>query len=349
MPERVRRHDAVDLLSRSIQQQGAVAVANSPAGLQAGCRQVECAINGLGERAGDASLQEMVMMLHTRAPYLGLATGIDTTEIARTSRLVSRLTGYPVQPNKAIVGRNAFAHESGIRQDGVLMERTTYEIMEATMVGLLGATSARDGRRAHTRRRGDVGSFTGDGPIDAIFHAINAATGVDARLREFRIGAVTGGQDALGETRSCSRLAESSDRARESRPTSLTPPGARTSARCQTRYGDSGFRPRQKRRPSRRPSRQPPTPVVAERRQSTTGSPNSQRGASRVLARLRTRLETFIRTAAQLPGGSSRDAFRADIARPVAQRSGYFMTRIVSRSGSAGSGSTIPASNPLRR
>jgi 2-isopropylmalate synthase len=256
-----------------------VAVANSLAGLQAGCRQVECAINGLGERAGNASLEEIVMLLHTRAPYLGLTTGIDTTEIARTSRLVSRLTGYPVQPNKAIVGRNAFAHESGIHQDGVLKERTTYEIMDATSIGLeansivLGKHSGRHALKqalselgfdvsgqtlntafkrfkeiadkkkqvtamdlealvtddlrdeiagyqlewfdveASSRRpphatvgvrspdgEEAAGSFTGDGPIDAIFHAINAATGVDARLREFRIDAVTAGQDALGET-----------------------------------------------------------------------------------------------------------------------------------------------------
>ena len=113
-----------------------LAVANSLAGVQAGCRQVECAINGIGERAGNASLEEIVMLLHTREPALGLWTGIETTEIARTSRLVSRLTGYPVQPNKAIVGRNAFAHEAGIHQDGVLKERATYEIMDATTVGL---------------------------------------------------------------------------------------------------------------------------------------------------------------------------------------------------------------------
>ena len=113
-----------------------LAVANSLAGIEAGCRQVECAINGIGERAGNASLEEIVMLLRTREPSLGLWTGIDTTEIARTSRLVSRLTGYPVQPNKAIVGRNAFAHEAGIHQDGVLKERTTYEIMDATTVGL---------------------------------------------------------------------------------------------------------------------------------------------------------------------------------------------------------------------
>src|SRR5215217_1235211 len=113
-----------------------VAVANSFAGVVAGCRQVECAINGIGERAGNASLEEIVMLLHVREAAHGLWTGVDTREIARTSRMVSRLTGYQVQPNKAIVGRNAFAHESGIHQDGVLKERTTYEIMDATTIGL---------------------------------------------------------------------------------------------------------------------------------------------------------------------------------------------------------------------
>jgi 2-isopropylmalate synthase len=113
-----------------------LAVANSFAGLQAGARQVECAINGIGERAGNASLEEIVMLLRTREADIGFATGVNTREIARTSRMISRLTGYPVQPNKAIVGRNAFAHESGIHQDGVLKERTTFEIMDATTVGL---------------------------------------------------------------------------------------------------------------------------------------------------------------------------------------------------------------------
>src|ERR671917_219019 len=108
-----------------------LAVANSFAGVQAGARQVECAINGIGERAGNASLEEIVMLLRTREAAVGLRTGVNTREIARTSRLVSRLTGYTVQPNKAIVGRNAFAHEAGIHQDGVLKERTTYEIMDA--------------------------------------------------------------------------------------------------------------------------------------------------------------------------------------------------------------------------
>ena len=102
-----------------------LAVANSFAGLNAGARQVECAINGLGERAGNASLEEIVMLLRTREADIGFTTGINTREIARASRMVSRLTGYSVQPNKAVVGRNAFQHESGIHQDGVLKERST--------------------------------------------------------------------------------------------------------------------------------------------------------------------------------------------------------------------------------
>src|SRR5206468_408868 len=115
-----------------------LAVANSFAGVLAGARQVECAINGIGERAGNASLEEIVMLLHTRRDAIGLTTDVNTRELARTSRLVSRLTGYVVQPNKAVVGRNAFAHESGIHQDGVLKERSTYEIMDARTVGLEG-------------------------------------------------------------------------------------------------------------------------------------------------------------------------------------------------------------------
>ena len=113
-----------------------LAVANSYAGVLAGARQVECAINGIGERAGNCSLEEIVMLLRTRGELHGYEVGTLTPEISRTSRLVSRLTGYPVQPNKAIVGRNAFAHESGIHQDGVLKERTTFEIMDPVDVGL---------------------------------------------------------------------------------------------------------------------------------------------------------------------------------------------------------------------
>ncbi|TML91881.1 MAG: 2-isopropylmalate synthase [Actinobacteria bacterium] len=116
-----------------------LAVANSLAGIQAGARQVEVCVNGLGERAGNAALEEVVMALKIRPDQFdGLETGVRTEELARTSRLVSRLTGYPIQYNKAVVGRNAFAHESGIHQHGVLAERTTYEIIDAASVGQTG-------------------------------------------------------------------------------------------------------------------------------------------------------------------------------------------------------------------
>ncbi len=112
-----------------------MAVANSLAAIQAGARQIECTINGLGERAGNASLEEIVMALKVRHDLFGLETGVDTAQIVPTSKLVSTITGYPVQPNKAIVGANAFSHESGIHQDGVLKHRETYEIMSAESVG----------------------------------------------------------------------------------------------------------------------------------------------------------------------------------------------------------------------
>jgi len=112
-----------------------MAVANSLAAVQNGARQVECTINGLGERAGNASLEEIVMAVKTRKDIFNLETKINTEQIVTTSKLVSSITGYPVQPNKAIVGANAFAHESGIHQDGVLKHRETYEIMRAQDVG----------------------------------------------------------------------------------------------------------------------------------------------------------------------------------------------------------------------
>jgi 2-isopropylmalate synthase len=117
-----------------------LATANSLAALRAGARQVEVCVNGIGERAGNAALEEVVMALRTHAPTLGYETGIDTREITRTSKLVSMLSGYPVQKNKSVVGANAFSHESGIHQHGVLMERTTYEIMNPEDVGLTGNT-----------------------------------------------------------------------------------------------------------------------------------------------------------------------------------------------------------------
>jgi 2-isopropylmalate synthase len=255
-----------------------LAVANSYAGLLAGARQVECAVNGIGERAGNCSLEEIAMLVGVREDVHGLTTGINTREIARTSRMVSRLTGYAIQPNKAIVGRNAFAHESGIHQDGVLKERSTYEIMDATEVGLesnsivLGKHSGRHALKdaleqlgfkvegnalnsafkafkevadrkkqvtaldleaivseemresssshelasfeveagSHHEPRAQVGvtlpsgetvvgESGGDGPIDAVFRAIQAATGTESELRQYTVDAVTGGEDALGE------------------------------------------------------------------------------------------------------------------------------------------------------
>lgn len=112
-----------------------MAVANSLAAVLSGARQVECTINGLGERAGNASLEEVVMAVKTRSDLFPVQTRIDTTQIVPASKLVSQITGYPVQPNKAVVGANAFAHESGIHQDGVLKHRETYEIMRAEDVG----------------------------------------------------------------------------------------------------------------------------------------------------------------------------------------------------------------------
>jgi len=113
-----------------------LAVANSLAAVKAGARQIECTINGIGERAGNAAMEEVVMALRTRADYFdGIDTGIRAEELGRASKLVSRLTGYPVQYNKAVVGRNAFAHESGIHQHGVLTNRETYEIMDPAAVG----------------------------------------------------------------------------------------------------------------------------------------------------------------------------------------------------------------------
>ena len=137
-----------------------LAVANSLAAVQAGARQIECTINGLGERAGNASLEEIVMAVRTRADAFEVETGIDPQFIVPTSRLVSTVTGFPVQPNKAIVGKNAFAHESGIHQDGVLKHRETYEIMKAQDVGwhtnsiVLGKHSGRNAFRTRLQELG---------------------------------------------------------------------------------------------------------------------------------------------------------------------------------------------------
>lgn len=142
-----------------------LAVANSLAAVMNGARQVECTINGLGERAGNAALEEIVMAVRTRQDYFPCDTRIDTTQIVPASKLVSGITGFPVQPNKAIVGANAFAHESGIHQDGVLKHRETYEIMRAEDVGwganklLLGKHSGRNAFRSRLQELGiDIAS-----------------------------------------------------------------------------------------------------------------------------------------------------------------------------------------------
>jgi 2-isopropylmalate synthase len=255
-----------------------LAVANSLAACEVGARQVECTINGIGERAGNAALEEIVMALKTRHDYYGLTTGIKAERLYPVSRMVSTITGLAVQRNKAIVGRNAFAHEAGIHQDGMLKERSTYEIMRPEEVGVpktdlvLGKHSGRHALRDRVEELGYhltdaqleilfddfkaladkkkevydedlvvliekhiqdvpahwqlVGLHTtagtsvlptatvqirrpdgiivqdaaiGDGPVDAIFKAVERVTGIAANLREFAVRGVTEGKDAQGE------------------------------------------------------------------------------------------------------------------------------------------------------
>ena len=143
-----------------------LATANSIAAVSNGARQIECTINGIGERAGNASLEEVVMILKTRKDVLGLDTGVNTTEIYPASRLVSSITGIMVQPNKAIVGDNAFAHESGIHQDGLLKDKETYEIMRPESVGISRSTlvlGKHSGRHAFRSRLKELGyDLTGE-------------------------------------------------------------------------------------------------------------------------------------------------------------------------------------------
>ena len=255
-----------------------LAVANSLAAIQAGARQVECTINGIGERAGNCALEEVVMALRTRKDHFAVSTGIDTQRICSVSQLVSRVTGFHVQRNKAIVGENAFAHEAGIHQHGMLQCQETYEIMRPEDVGVrgnqlvLGKHSGRHAFRAWMEERGFdlsadrfekaftafktladkkkhiyeadllalvdgelqtlAGPWTivsahtssgtestpsasvclkdeagvrveeaacGDGPVDALFKAIERATGVRALLRNYEIHSLSAGRDAQGE------------------------------------------------------------------------------------------------------------------------------------------------------
>ncbi len=149
-----------------------LAVANSLRAVQAGARQVECTVNGIGERAGNAALEEIVMAIRTRADLLPYRTGIDTTQIMRASRLVSAITGFAVQPNKAIVGANAFAHESGIHQDGVLKHAQTYEIMRPEDVGLVKSSlvlGKHSGRHAFRKKLEELGYRLGDNALNEAF------------------------------------------------------------------------------------------------------------------------------------------------------------------------------------
>ena len=257
-----------------------LAVANSLAGVQAGARQIECTINGIGERAGNASLEEVVMALRVRKDRFSIDSGVDATRLTTASKLVSTYSGFPVQPNKAIVGRNAFRHEAGIHQDGVLKRSDTYEIMNPADVGQdgetirLGRHSGRHGLFSRLQKMGYVvkederdevyqrfvaiadrkkevfdedlmhivgmvhtqapaqhyrleqfevivGSearpeatvtlaigkdqerktdkATGDGPVDAIYRAIEHVIGTPFELKSYTIRSITEGQDALGE------------------------------------------------------------------------------------------------------------------------------------------------------
>jgi 2-isopropylmalate synthase len=149
-----------------------MATANALAGVKAGARQVECTVNGIGERAGNTALEEVVMALRQRSAYFGADTKIDAHGITRASRLVSKITGIPVQPNKAIVGANAFAHSSGIHQDGVLKERSTYEIIDPADVGVGGSSivlSARSGRHALKHRLGELDIEINDAEFEEVY------------------------------------------------------------------------------------------------------------------------------------------------------------------------------------
>jgi len=147
-----------------------LATANAKAGIMAGARRVECTVNGIGERAGNTSLEEIVMLLRVRKARLGFETGVNTTEITRTSRLIAELTGTPVQPNKAVVGANAFAHAAAMQQDGILKDRASYEIMKPEDIGLAESRlvlTARSSRGAFRHRLAKLGLKTTHATDDA--------------------------------------------------------------------------------------------------------------------------------------------------------------------------------------
>jgi 2-isopropylmalate synthase len=179
-----------------------LAVANSLAGVANGARQVECTVNGLGERAGNAAMEEIVMALRTRHDLMPYTTGIRTQSIMKASRLVSAITGFPVQPNKAIVGANAFAHESGIHQDGMLKHAGTYEIMTPESVGLTRSTlvmGKHSGRHAFKTKLKELGFELGDNALEDVFKRFKDLA--DKKKEVFDEDIVALVDDAVGQDR----------------------------------------------------------------------------------------------------------------------------------------------------
>ncbi len=177
-----------------------LAVANSLAGVANGARQVECAVNGLGERAGNAALEEVVMALKVRGDTLPFSTGIDTRKLARASQMVSRVTGFPVQYNKAIVGKNAFAHESGIHQDGMLKNTQTYEIMDPEDVGVSKTSlimGKHSGRHAFRDKLESLGYALDDAALQDAFKRFKALADLKKHIFDDDIIAIVDSQLSL--------------------------------------------------------------------------------------------------------------------------------------------------------
>ncbi len=179
-----------------------LAVANSLAAVEAGARQVECTINGIGERAGNAAMEEIVMALKTRSDRMPYTTGIDTQNITKASKLVSTITGFAVQPNKAIVGANAFAHEAGIHQDGMLKHAGTYEIMTPESVGLIESKlimGKHSGRHAFIKKIEELGYEIGDNALEEAFSRFKALADKKKDVFDEDIAAILDDEAGQGE------------------------------------------------------------------------------------------------------------------------------------------------------
>jgi len=181
-----------------------LAVANSITAVRAGARQVECTINGIGERAGNAALEELVMALRTRRDRLGVDTAIDARELIRTSRLVERRTGLRVPANKAVVGKNAFAHQSGIHQAGVLEDPATYEIIPRSAVGFDGESivlGKLSGRRALRARLQRLGVDTSEALLDRLLPLVKAVAETERSVTDRRLRDLLAGEQVAGNGR----------------------------------------------------------------------------------------------------------------------------------------------------